>query len=240
MTDAEVPEPISISRLTAPGIRAVRRFWRAFFLIQLCALVLVLTYFHSNVVRAACKNFSRLQERGGLLLAAVAAAIAGGIVPEIAKAIVPPKSIAGERRGHHLSPGDLGFAIIAFAINGVITSLQYRMLGWALGNDTHFSTAVKKMLADQFITTPVYGIVYWALIYRWKAHGFRIVPLLRELSPRWYVTYVGPLLIPCWCFWIPMVLMVYSMPPALQFSLYCLALAAWSLLMVFVANDPRG
>jgi hypothetical protein len=60
------------------------------------------------------------------------------------------------------------------------------------------------------------------------------------LGPRWYLTHVGPLLIPCWCFWIPMVLMVYSMPPPLQFSLFCLALAAWSLLMVFVANDSRA
>jgi hypothetical protein len=241
MTDAAVSEPISLSRLAQPGIKAVRRFWRSFLLIQSCALLLVLSYFHLAAVQAFCAALSRVQHSGGLLLSAISAAIAGGIVPEIAKAIVPPKSnpneSSDEARGNHLSRGDLAFVIVAFAINGVITDLQYRMLGWALGNDDHFITAVKKMLADQFITTPIYGIVYWAVIYRWKAHRFRILPLLRELGPRWYLTQVGPLLIPCWCFWIPMVLMVYSMPRELQFSLFCLALAAWSLLMVFVAGD---
>jgi hypothetical protein len=206
-------------------------------LIQSCALILVLAYFHSDAVQRVCETISQLQRSGGLLLSAITAAIAGGIVPEIAKAIVPPKRKPGDTRSHHLTGGDLAFVIVAFAVNGVVTDLQYRMLGWALGNDAHFSTAVKKMLADQFITTPIYGIVYWAVIYRWKAYRFRIMPLLRELGPRWYLTQVGPLLIPCWCFWIPMVLMVYSMPAPLQFSLFCCALAAWSLLMVFVAND---
>jgi hypothetical protein len=240
MTDAAVTERFSIARLASPGIRAVKRFWRSFLLIQSCTLLLVLAYFHSVAVESACDSLSRLQQRGGLLFSAIAAAIAGGIVPEIAKAIAPPKSAPGERRVRQLSLGDFFFVIIAFAINGVVTDLQYQMLGWAIGRDAHFSTAVKKMLADQFITTPVYGIVYWAVIYRWKAHHFRIGSLLRELGPRWYLTHVGPLLIPCWCFWIPMVLMVYSMPPPLQFSLFCLALAAWSLLMVFVANDSRS
>jgi hypothetical protein len=237
MTDVNVSDPISLRQLASPGIRAVRRFWRSFLLIQSCALMLVLCYFNNASVRAFCGQLSQWQRAGGLLLSALIAAFAGGIVPELAKAIVPPKTKSGERINAHLSPGDLAFAFVAFAGNGVITDLQYRVFGYFLGNDGHFLTAVKKMLVDQFFTTPIYGIVYWAVVYRWKAHHFRVVPLLRELGPRWYLRQVGPLLIPCWCFWIPMVLMIYSMPPALQISLFCLALAAWSLLMVFVASD---
>jgi hypothetical protein len=239
MTQVEVSDPITLASLAAPGLRAVRRFWRAFVLIQACALMLVLTYFHSAAVQHACETLSRLHETGGLLLSAIAAAIAGGIIPEIAKAIVPPKSISGQKRGHLLSRGDLCFAIITFAINGVVTDLQYRMLSWAIGSDHLFLTAVKKMLADQFVTTPVYGAVYWAVVYRWKAHGFRVMPLLREVGPQWYLRNVGRLLVTSWCFWIPMVLMVYLMPQDLQFSLFCIVLAAWSLLMVFVASDAQ-
>jgi hypothetical protein len=243
MTQIEVFDPITLATFAAPGLRAVRRFWRAFVLIQACALMLVLTYFHSTTVRHACETVSRLHEKGGLLLSAIAAAIAGGIIPEIAKAILPPKSlpseITGQTRGHLLSRGDLFFTIIAFAINGVITDLQYRMLSWAIGSDPSFLTAVKKMLADQFVTTPLYGVVYWAVIYRWKALGFRLMPLLREVGPQWYLRHVGRLLVTAWCFWIPMVLMVYLMPPDLQFSLFCIVLAAWSLLMVFVTSEPQ-
>jgi len=239
MNDLSDTEPITLAGLASPGFRAVRRFWRAFLLIQSCLFILVVCYFNIPAVANACRHISKLQKNGGLLLVAVAAAIAGGIVPEIAKAIVPPKSKDGGKISSRVSAGDLAFVMIAFAGNGVITELQYRMFGWFMGYDGHFSTSVKKMLVDQFFTTPIYGIVYWAIIYRWKAHRFRIGPLLRELGPRWYLTHVGPLLIPCWCFWIPMVLMVYSMPPPLQFPLFCLALAAWSLVMVFVTNDSQ-
>jgi hypothetical protein len=238
MTDVADTQPLTFASLASPGLRAVRRFWRAFLLIQSCALALVLTYFHSTTVQHACEALSRLQHRGGLLLSAIAAGIAGGILPELAKMIFPPKRKAGESRSYHLTRGDLLFAICAFAVNGVVTDSQYRMLGWALGHDAHFWTAVKKMLADQFVTSPIYGTVYWGVIYRWKAHRFAILPLLRELSVRWYLLHVGTLLIVAWCFWIPMVLMVYLMPASLQFSLFCLALAAWSLLMVFVADEP--
>jgi hypothetical protein len=230
-------DSIDLIRLVQPGVEAVRRFWRSFLLIQSCALLLLVSYFCSADVRAACGYLSEFHHRGGLLLSAIAAGIAGGILPEIAKAIFPPSPQAGRTASSRLSRGDLAFVLAAFAVNGIVTDLQYRILGYFLGNDDHFSTAVKKMLADQFITTPVYGIVYWAVIYRWKAHRFRVLPLLRELGPRWYLQQVGPLLIPCWCFWIPMVLMVYLMPANLQFSLFCLALAAWSLLMVFVASS---
>ena len=243
MTQIEVSDPLTLATFAAPGLRAVRRFWRAFVLIQACALMLVLTYFHSAAVQHACETLSRWHENGGLLLSAIAAAIAGGIVPEIAKAVVPPKSLpienGGKKRGHLLSRGDLCFAIITFAINGIITDLQYRMFNRLIGSDHSFLTALKKMLTDQFITTPLYGAVYWAAVYRWKALGFRLMPLLREVGPQWYLRNVGRLIVTSWCFWIPMVLMVYLMPQDLQFSLFCIVLAAWSLLMVFVANDPQ-
>ena len=45
-----------------------------------------------------------------------------------------------------------------------------------------------------------------------------------------------PLLIPGWAFWIPMTLMIYSLPGELQFCMFSLALAAWSLIMIFVAD----
>jgi hypothetical protein len=48
---------------------------------------------------------------------------------------------------------------------------------------------------------------------------------------------VMPLLVPCWCFWIPIVAIVYALPGPLQFLMFAFALAAWSLIMVFIASD---
>jgi hypothetical protein len=42
--------------------------------------------------------------------------------------------------------------------------------------------------------------------------------------------------LPNWLFWIPMVSIIYALPVPLQFLLFVPALAAWSLIMVFIAE----
>ena len=49
-----------------------------------------------------------------------------------------------------------------------------------------------------------------------------------------------PLLLPDWGFWIPMVLVIYAFPLALQFLLFVLALAAWSLILVVIAGGEAA
>jgi hypothetical protein len=46
------------------------------------------------------------------------------------------------------------------------------------------------------------------------------------------------ILIPNWLFWIPMVSIIYALPVPLQFLLFIPALAAWSLIVVFIATQP--
>ena len=233
MTQTTVPAEISLRSLTAPGIEAIRRYWRPFFLLQALALLLVIGFYQSHTVRAACEWLADLKASGGLLYSAIAVAIAGALLPEAAKAIV-----LGERRFDTARLGAIGFAVAAFAGSGMITDLQYRLLGLIFGNDTDALTVVRKVLADQFITTPIYGVAYWSILYGWRANGYRFGQTLREISPRWYALRVVPILIPAWCFWIPMTALIYSLPPTLQVSLFSLAIAAWSLVMIFVATRP--
>jgi hypothetical protein len=228
--------PLSLRSLTSPGIAAVRRYGRPFLLLQSCALALVIAYYatpDTGPIRSFCRTLSHLKQTYGILFVAPAAAFAGAILPEIAKLL-----ILRDRRLSRARLADIAFALAVFAINGTFTDYQYRLLAFFLGTDASLATAIKKMLADQFITTPLYGTPYWSLVYAWKNHHFRLTPLLRELGPRWYLINVTPLLITGWAFWIPMTLLIYSLPSDLQFCMYLLVLAAWSLLMTFIANRP--
>jgi hypothetical protein len=132
----------------------------------------------------------------------------------------------------------VGFALVVFAINGVMTDLQYRGIAWLIGSDTHFFTVLRKMLFDQFVTTPMYGTPYWVVVYLLRANRYNVSATVRQITPSWYARRVLPLLIPGWCFWGPMVLLVYSLPGPLQFLMFCFASGAWSLLMVFIASAP--
>jgi hypothetical protein len=228
--------PVSFRSWITPGITAVRRYWRPFLLLQSCALALVITYYATaadSAVHHACRFLSDLKQTYGIFFTALTAAFAGAILPEITKLIA-----LGERRCDRTRFFNIAFALAAFAFNGFYTDYQYRLLAWLFGNDASFLTAIKKVLADQFFCTPLVSIPYWILIYSWKNNNFRVAPTLREVSPSWYLTKVMPLLIPAWAFWIPMTTLIYLLPGELQFCMFLLVLAAWSLIMIFVANRP--
>ena len=209
----------------------MRWFWRPFVLLQLVALAVVVAYFRVPAVAAACDRVSRVKVAGGLAFSAGAAAVAGAFLPEAAKAVVGHAGRWDRQRWR-----DLAFVTLGFAVNGVTTDLQYRGMAAVFGHGTGWATVLKKVLADQFVTTPLYGTTYWSVVYAIRADRYRVWRTVPTLTPRWYARTVVPLLVTGWAFWIPMCLLVYSLPGPLQFLLFVFAIAAWSLLMVAVAS----
>lgn len=223
------PPAISLRSLLRPSLHALRIHWPQFVLFQILALALVISYFNLALMRQFCSHLSDLKQQWGLAFSALAMAASGFLLPECAKLALGSKS---------RTPLALyGSSIIIFMGNGAITDLQYRLLGYCLGNDMMASTVIKKVIADQFIMTPIYGVPYWILVIAWRANHYNVRHTVSVISPRWYLSNVMPLLLPAWCFWIPMTAMIYSLPASLQFSLFALAMAAWSLIMLSVANS---
>jgi hypothetical protein len=215
----------------AAGIAALRRFLRPFVLIQLAAVGLVLAYYQSATVRAFCGTLAAIKIAGGLPFAAWTASLAGGILPEVAKLAGDPRrfTVRGRR-------GEILFNLAFFAFNGMVIDLLYRGEARLFGFDAAAATVAKKVLFDQFVFTPLWLPLIIAL-FSWRRVGFSpaaTVALLR--IPGFYRTRVVPLLLPAWCFWIPMVSIIYALPLPLQFLLFVLALGAWSLIMVFIAS----
>ena len=229
------PTRITLQTLLAPGVAAVRRYWRPFVLLQSAAFLLVLGYYTNDNIRRICTELSDFKQRGGVVFAGISAGLAGAILPELAKAIMLEDRVVDRKRLANLT-----FAMVGFAINGIMVDLQYRGLAWIFGNDAHALTIIKKVLVDQFICTAGYSTPFWVLFYGLRASRYDLLKTARQISPHWYLSRVLPLLIPTWCFWIPMVALIYSLPEPLQFCLFCFALAAWSLVLVFVATHEAA
>jgi hypothetical protein len=214
----------------ALGAAAFRRFWRPFLLIQGAALALALSYHFIQAMRAACGAVGVWKTSGGLLFVALSGAIAGGLLPEIAKALAD-RTLAGLRgRG-----GAIAFNTAFFAFNGIVVDLFYRLEGALLGNAASFRIVVVKALFDQFVFTPLWLILI-TLLFLWRRRGFSLAATLPALKRGFYRTRVVPLLIPNWFFWLPAVSIIYALPSPLQFPLFVLLLGAWSLIMVFIAD----
>ena len=223
--------------LARPGVAAVRANWRPFVLLQLAALAVVVLYYNVDAARRAVDAAGRLRAEWGVAFTMLAAAVAGGLLPEVAKAVTRTGWRPGGRRG------ELLFLIALFAFNGALVDGFYWSLGATVGEGTDAGTVVVKMLVDMLGFTPAIALPLVMLAFAWRRHGFRIAAVTAEVRSAgvggWYLRRVVPLLLPDWAFWGPMVLLIYAMPGGLQVVMWAGALAAWSLVMVFIGNDDH-
>src|SRR5882724_3655006 len=215
----------------AAGLRALRQFWRPFLLIQAAALALGLAYWFSASVRDVCAAIAAWRTAGGLPLTVVTGAVAGGILPELARLLTDR---ARAWRADRLP--EVLFNTAFFGVNGVVIDGLYRTEARLFGDDARVATIVAKTAFDQFVFTPLWLVVI-VVLFLFRRRGFSWAATRPALRAGFYRQRVLPLLIPNFCFWIPIVSIVYALPGPLQFLMFAFALAAWSLIMVFVASQ---
>jgi hypothetical protein len=223
-------EAAAIPSTLEAGTAALRRFWRSFVLIQASAALVAIAYWASGPFRAAAAQAAAWKTSGGLLAAAALTAVAGGILPEVAKLVADRGKSSLRGRG-----GEIAFNVAFFALDGLVIDPLYRGEAVLFGRDTLIHTVVEKVAFDQFVFTPLWSTAI-VLLFLWRQRGYSLAATRPALQRGFYRTRVLPLLVPNWLFWIPMVSIIYALPVPLQFLLFVPALAAWSLIMVFIAD----
>jgi hypothetical protein len=136
--------------------------------------------------------------------------------------------------------GYVAYNTLFFLFNGFLVDGSYSLQAWFWGGAGEFGTSVKKMLGDQFLLTPLVFLPSGALWLTWRDFGFSFARLRADLKHGWYLRRVVPALLPCWCYWIPMTLMIFSLPRDLQLCLFALALAAWNLVAVYILSTEEA
>jgi hypothetical protein len=224
-----IDNQVTVSPLAA-GAAALRRFWRPFVLIQTSAALLAIAYRVSIPFREACAAAAAWKTAGGLPVAAATTALAGGLLPELAKLLADRGRSALRGRG-----GEVLFNVAFFGVDGIVIDLLYRGEARLFGADAQLGTVVKKVAFDQFVFSPLWSI-FIVLLFLWRQRGYSWAATRPALGRGFYQSRVVPLIVPNWLFWIPMVSIIYALPVALQFLLFVPALGAWSLIMVFIAE----
>ena len=225
----------SLLALARPGIEGIQRNWGVMVILQVVALLCVIGFYHVPVVTRACATLSDVRQAGGLLGAAIATAVAGLVLPKLVRLLLrQPLGESDVGLAHELM-----FLFALFAINGVMVDVFYRLLAVWFGDDGQVATVAKKVLVDQLVFTPVVSLPFIALCFTIRDHRYAIGKVIRELGARWYLRRVVTLMLPGWCYWTPMVTLIYSLPGPLQFVLFSLAMAAWSVVMVFIGESAR-
>ncbi len=229
--ESPLPPKTTLAAVIQPGLMALRRLWLPFVLIQCCGLAAVIAYFQIESFRHFCERLAEMKRTGGYAFSGAAMAIASGFVPEVFKFITGADRNLGRERWRNI-----GFNMVLFALSGMSVDLFYRQMAVIFGNSATPLAVAEKVLTDQLLYTPIIGVPWIALMYTWREHRYRPIATAGSLGVAWYISRVGPLLVPCWAFWFPMTCLMYSLPPTLTFVFGACGSAAAATLMIAVAE----
>ncbi len=195
--------------------------------------LIILGYFNIEAVRAGLESIGETKVRVGLAFGVISTAIFGGLLPTLIPILLGkprPKNYRSLLISNVLFWGFKGFEV----------DLLYRFQAWLFGNENDWKTIIAKVFVDMGVYAPTIGLLNCVLFYIWRDNGYSFAQTKKQLGERWYVRVVLPALISNWCVWMPSVIMIYSLPLALQLPVQNLILCFWVLVLVFFTTPEPG
>ncbi|MGI8820549.1 MAG: hypothetical protein ACR2ID_06765 [Chthoniobacterales bacterium] len=223
------------SRPLALGWEAMRANLAPGLVLQAVMLGLLLGYYFVPSCAGLLIRLAAYKQQHGLAFVITATVLAASVLPEIFVIVLFQ---GGRLRRDNLR--NVLFTAVLWGLDGVSVDLLYRGLAAWLGDTRSFSVVVVKICVDQFIYNVFFAAPYGVIAYQWKNSGFSAAVLRQSFTLAFYRDKIVPTLFATWAVWIPLVAMIYSLPLALQFPLFSLALTFWVLLLTYMTNQFAG
>ncbi|MDD5351391.1 MAG: hypothetical protein PHQ12_14360 [Chthoniobacteraceae bacterium] len=216
------------------GLHAARANLVPGLIVQAAMAAVLLGYFFYPPARAWLEELARLKERWGYGFACGAGMLAGAVVPELLVIVIFQRG-----RVHRSNWSDLLFGLLYWGSQSMVVDAFYRFQAVLFGTHPDLLTVAKKVIVDQFIYTPLYSMPFAMVCFTWKNNGYRWEGMRRVFTLRFYREVTIPSIIAAWGVWIPVVSMVYSLPPLLQVPLFSLALTFWSMMLTWITRQKK-
>jgi hypothetical protein len=216
------------------GVQSAAQNLPAMLVLLAAMSVLVATYYFWPWGAAFLSSYAAWQHAGGLLRTGLAAGFAGGILSELSLIYIRD---GGRWNASHLE--NMCFRFGLFFMGGMVVAEFYVWQAVWFGDGPTWRVLLPKVLVDQFIFSVIWSTTYQTLAFRWQFLRYSGSRLWNELDGAFVIERMLPVLVTNWMFWIPGVILVYSMPLTLQMPLNIFATAIWSLLLAGLAQ-PVG
>ncbi len=155
--------------------------------------------------------------------------LSAAVMPEILQILFFQKGRANMQNFYNFV-----FVGLLFGVIGIITDIFYGFQALWFGETGGLQTLLLKAFVDQGLYSPVANF-FLVSIFFLRENGIRKEALKNILTTRFALVKVLPVVVAGWCIWIPGVMLVYSMPTALQLPVASLILCFWVLIFTFVA-----
>jgi len=186
------------------------------------AVALVVGYYFVPSVAVSLEPLKRWQIESGCLAAFLNRFFFCGVVPGVF--LLSVRSISP------LMPVTTAFAQGVWGgVSGVVYDFFYRWQCVWFGDGVDVATLLKKLLVDQFVITVFVIAPLNVLVFFWISRGFSFARFRFEFPRPFFSRALLPNLVTNWCVWIPVALMIYAFPLALQVQVSGFACAFWAL-----------
>lgn len=217
------------------GWEAARANAKPALIIQALMLALAVAFYANHSVADALVALAEYKRAHGLLFVIVASILAGAVIPEIFLILFFQRG-----RPRRLNLRNLAFTIPVWGFDGSLVDLLYRGEAHLLGDVATIPVVAGKILIDQFGYNVFFAAPFGVLTYEWKNSGISMQPVRDLFTWRHYREKILPTLVATWAVWIPLMAIIYSLPLALQFPMFALALSFWVLLLIYMTNRFAG
>ena len=217
------------------GWEATRANARPALIIQGIMLAVAIAFYTNPTTADALRNLAEFKRAHGLLFVICASVLAGAILPEIFVVLFFQH---GQPRVTNLR--NLAFTIPVWGFDGSLVDLLYRAEAHWLGDVATLPVVLGKICIDQFGYNVFFAAPFGVLTYEWKNNGISMRPVRDLFTWAHYRDKIFPTLVATWAVWIPLMAIIYSLPLALQFPLFGLALSFWVLLLTYMTNRFAG
>jgi hypothetical protein len=205
------------------------------FILQGAMLIVLIAYYLSPACAVFLNDLANYKEEHGLAFVVIAAILAGAILPELFVIVFFQRC---RPRAENLR--NLAFTVPTWGIDGILVDLMYRLNAVWFGDVTTVWVVTAKILVDQLGYNPFFAAPAEVLVYEWKNEGFSWKSVRRSLTWDHYRDKIVPTLLATWAVWGPLMAIIYSLPYALQFPLFSIALTFWVLLLTYMTNRFAG
>ena len=205
------------------------------FILQGAMLAVLIGYYVSPRFADLLNRLALYKAEYGLVFVVVSAAVAGAVLPEIFVIVFFQR---GRFRRENLR--NLAFTVPTWGIDGILVDLMYRLNATWFGDVTTIWVVTAKIVVDQLGYNPFFAAPAEVLVYEWKNEGFSWKSVRRVFTWGHYRDKIVPTLFATWAVWGPLMAIIYSLPYALQFPLFSIALTFWVLLLIYMTNRFAG
>ena len=204
-------------------------------LLQALMAGMALAYLFHQPSRAAFEDLAILRSRWGLLFSFIGTSLASSIFPEVLRLLLP--------KSYQKSPQGimerLLFGIPFWGLIGMQVDLFYRLQYFLFGPSDTLPVIAKKVLVDAFIYCPLLAIPQAVCVFLWRDHGFNFRGFHGHRPVHFYALRIFPVLMANWMVWIPLIAIIYSLPPALGIPFFIVAQSFWVMVFTTLSMKKR-